>query len=137
MSIWIPDLKQDSSQINSPWVDNSYKWAGGGFLSTSEDLIRFGFAHLYPQILKPETVQLLWTSQETNAGEKTNYGIGWSSGVDESGRKWVGHGGGSIGGSTYFRIYPEEELVIAIIANLSGARFKDYPKKIAEIFLEN
>lgn len=24
--------------INAPWVDNSYKWAGGGFLSTTEDL---------------------------------------------------------------------------------------------------
>ena len=23
--------------INAPFVDNSYKWAGGGFLSTSDD----------------------------------------------------------------------------------------------------
>ena len=32
---------------NTPYVDNSYKWAGGGFLSTTEDLIRFGNAMLY------------------------------------------------------------------------------------------
>lgn len=131
------NLKQDSSQINSPWVDNSYKWAGGGFLSTSEDLIRLGFAHLNADLLNTKTIQLLWTSQETNAGEKTNYGIGWSRGTDESGRKWVGHGGGSIGGSTYFRVYPEEQLVISIIANLSGARFRNYPEKITDIFLTN
>ena len=28
--------------INAPYVDNSYKWAGGGFISTSEDLVKFG-----------------------------------------------------------------------------------------------
>ncbi|XP_068213972.1 serine beta-lactamase-like protein LACTB, mitochondrial isoform X2 [Palaemon carinicauda] len=32
---------------NAPYVDNSYKWAGGGFLSTVEDLTRFGNAMLY------------------------------------------------------------------------------------------
>jgi len=32
---------------NAPYVDNSYKWAGGGFLSTAQDLTRFGNAMLY------------------------------------------------------------------------------------------
>ena len=32
---------------NVPYVDNSYKWAGGGFLSTVKDLIKFGHANLY------------------------------------------------------------------------------------------
>ena len=27
---------------NTPYIDNSYKWAGGGFLSTTKDLIKFG-----------------------------------------------------------------------------------------------
>ena len=32
---------------NVPVVDNSLKWAGGGFLSTVEDLAQFGNAMLY------------------------------------------------------------------------------------------
>lgn len=32
---------------NAPYVDNSYKWAGGGFLSTVGDLCKFGNAMLY------------------------------------------------------------------------------------------
>lgn len=32
---------------NSPYVDNSYKWAGGGFLSTVGDLLKFGNIMLY------------------------------------------------------------------------------------------
>ncbi|GIY58024.1 serine beta-lactamase-like protein LACTB, mitochondrial [Caerostris darwini] len=33
--------------INAPYVDNSYKWAGGGFLSTVGDLLQFANAMLY------------------------------------------------------------------------------------------
>ena len=32
---------------NVPHVDNSLKWAGGGFLSTVSDLLQFGNAMLY------------------------------------------------------------------------------------------
>ena len=33
--------------VNAPYVDNSYKWAGGGFMSTAEDLVQFGNSMLY------------------------------------------------------------------------------------------
>ena len=38
--------------INTPYVDNCYKWAGGGFISTTEDLIKFGNAMLYASQVK-------------------------------------------------------------------------------------
>ena len=82
---------------NSPWVDNSYKWAGGGFLSTSEDLVRFGNAHLGNDFLQPATIEMLWASQQTDAGEKTGYGIGWFDEMDAEGRRVVRHSGGSVG----------------------------------------
>jgi serine beta-lactamase-like protein LACTB len=31
---------------NASYVDNSYKWAGGGFISTAIDLAKFGNALL-------------------------------------------------------------------------------------------
>ena len=33
--------------INAPHVDNSWKYAGGGFISTVGDLAKFGNAMLY------------------------------------------------------------------------------------------
>lgn len=33
--------------VNVPFTDNSYKWAGGGFLSTVGDLLKFGNIMLY------------------------------------------------------------------------------------------
>jgi serine beta-lactamase-like protein LACTB, mitochondrial len=47
--------------INAPYVDNTYKWPSGGFLSTAEDLARFGDRLLRGELLRPGTVALLWT----------------------------------------------------------------------------
>ena len=106
---------------NSPAVDNSYKWAGGGFLSTADDLCRFASALLRPGFLSPETVRLLWTSQRTRAGRVTGYGMGWFVGPDSTGRATAEHGGGSIGGTAILMIYPESKLVVAVLTNLTGA----------------
>jgi CubicO group peptidase (beta-lactamase class C family) len=121
---------------NSPAVDNSYKWAGGGFLSTSEDLVRFGFGYLSGDVLEPETIREMWTTQATASGETTGYGIGWGVGTDDSGNPWVGHTGGSVGGTTFFRIYPDRELIVAVIANVSSGSFGDFPVQIASIFMD-
>ena len=65
--------ERDSSGhfLPAPTVDNSYKWAGGGFLSTAEDMVRFGSAHLKPGYLKAATLELLFTPQHTTSGETT------------------------------------------------------------------
>lgn len=125
----------ESGQLRpAPFVDNSYKWAGGGFLSTSDDLVAFGFAHLNGTVSQ-NIVRQLWMPQTKSDGEKTNYGIGWASGVDEYGRQWVGHNGGSVGGTTRFRIYPEEEVVIAIITNMSGGQFGSLADDLVNAYL--
>ncbi|HEX7049757.1 MAG TPA: serine hydrolase domain-containing protein [Longimicrobiales bacterium] len=107
--------------LNAPYVDNSNKWAGGGFLSNTEDLVRFGSALLDGTFLRAETVELLFTSQKTTSGEETGYGIGWFSGTDDAGRRWVGHTGGSVGGRAVLVLYPEEGVVVAALANLGSA----------------
>ena len=126
---------QDGQLVNSPWVDNSNKWAGGGILSTSEDLVRFGLAHLSDEFLTGETIEMMWTSQVTSAGEETGYGVGWSIQADESGRRIVRHSGGSIGGVTELRIYPDQRLVIAVITNTTPADLKPLVDGIVDLFL--
>ena len=128
-------MKQGKPVLAS-YVDNSYKWAGGGFLSTTNDVIKFAFAHLDPSLLQKETVDLLWTSMETNDGEKTKYGIGWKTAKNRRGEQVVGHGGGSVGGTTHFQIYPEKDLVCAIAINVGSARLRGLPGKIERLFIE-
>lgn len=119
----------------APYVDNSYKWAGGGFIATAEDMVRFGYAHLKPGFLNEEAWLTFTKSQTDNNGKLINYGIGWRSGEDNKGRSWFGHSGGSVGGTSFLAIYPAEELVVVTLVNLSSARLNNLPFRIANQFL--
>ncbi|MFQ5703744.1 MAG: serine hydrolase domain-containing protein [Gemmatimonadales bacterium] len=123
----------DGSLINAPYVDNSYKWAGGGFLSTPEDLLKFANALLLPGFLERETVHLMWTSQKNAAGEDVGYGVGWFVG-ERDGTPAVWHGGGSVGGNSLLLILPGAKLVLALTTNITNAGFRGVPVRIAQKF---
>jgi CubicO group peptidase (beta-lactamase class C family) len=111
----------DGKVLNAPFVDNSYKWAGGGFVSTPSDLVRFGFAHFDEDLLSSETIEEMWTPQTTNAGASTGYGIGWSMAVEDGVVTRAGHGGGSVGGTTGFETRPPQRAAVAVVGNMSQA----------------
>jgi serine beta-lactamase-like protein LACTB, mitochondrial len=127
--------EKDGTTDNAPYVDNSYKWAGGGFLSTPEDLVRFGSALLHPGVLTQDSLRLLFTSQKTVSGEETGYGIGWFIGKSRSGQRIYQHAGGSIGGTSQLIIYPDSRVVVALVTNLSESLWKiEDVEAIAEPF---
>ena len=128
-------VKQGDVVLNSPEVDNSYKWASGGFVGTSEDLVRFGLGQLGDTPIDDSIRTMYWTTQTTRYGDKTDYGLGWRIAIDEKGHQWIGHGGGSVGGSTQFWIRPDDGLVIAMISNLSGFDYGTILVSLAEVFL--
>ena len=124
----------DGRLINAPYVDNSNKWAGGGYLSTASDLVRYGSAYLAkPGFLKPETVQLMWTSQRTTSGAETGYGIGWFTRTRD-GRREVWHTGGAVGGSTMLLILPDDGVVVSILTNLENGGPAQPARDIAALF---
>lgn len=121
--------------FNAPYVDNSYKWAGGGFLSTPEDMLVFANAHLEPGFLQAGTIEMLFTSQRLRDGAETGYGIGWRSATNEHGERIVSHTGGSVGGRTVLTLNRDSGLIVAIAANLSGAPIGNaLAARIEEIF---
>lgn len=128
--------RTDSGVENSPAVDNSYKWAGGGFISTSEDLIIFARAHTNTEYLSESSIKTLTTSQKTSDGKETKYGIGWRTDIDKEGHPWIGHAGGAVGGTSKFMIYPSEEIIVVVLTNLSGARLGDLTEQIAWLVMK-
>jgi len=106
----------------APAVDNSYKWAGGGFLSTPEDLVRFGLALMKPGFLKRESLATLFKSQSTSDGKPIGYGIGWNVRVDH-GHRIMMHTGGSIGGTSVLMLFPDSGTVLAMTANCTSSPF--------------
>jgi serine beta-lactamase-like protein LACTB, mitochondrial len=105
----------------APPVDNSYKWAGGGFLSSAEDLVQFGSALLQPGFLPQASLDLLFTSQKTRDGQPTGYGVGWFVTTDSLGHHRAFHGGGSVGGTTAFGMDRDAHVAFALTSNLTDA----------------
>ncbi|XP_053127857.1 serine beta-lactamase-like protein LACTB, mitochondrial [Hemicordylus capensis] len=119
--------------VNAPYVDNSYKWAGGGFVSTVGDLVKFGNAMLYgyqlgqlenlptsllPGYLKPSTIAMMWTPvpQTDLPGSRSDkYGMAWrvmekkqECGFCRQERYCATHSGRAVGASSVLLILPEE-----------------------------
>ena len=103
--------------INAPYVDNSYKWAGGGFVSTPEDLMKFAHGLMYGDILSEDTRNTLWATQHTSDGEATGYGIGFSL-SELDGHRYAGHGGAIYGFSTEVGMLPDERLGVVAVASM-------------------
>ena len=115
-------VRNDAGQVvNAPFVNNSYKWAGGGFLSTTEDVLRFANAHLRDDYLSKASRKTLFTEQRTDAGEGVGYGFGWFTQQDDAGRRLLSHAGGSVGGTSLMIMQPETRVVVAGLINLTGA----------------
>lgn len=107
---------------NAQLHDTSMKVPGGGLVSTSVDLVKFGHASMKGILVKQPTLQQMWTPQQTKDGNKTAYGLGWGVG-ERSGMKLFSHSGGQAGTSTLLYVLPEKSIVIAAMCNLVDLYF--------------
>jgi len=117
------------------YVDNSYKWAGGGYLSNAEDLALFGSAMLEPGFLRRETLELLFTSQRLRSGGETGVGIAWRIGKDAKGNRVFHHGGTIDGGRAMIMMYPDSKVVVVMLSNILADFGEPDAQEIGRIFL--
>lgn len=127
---------EDGKVILGPKVSNEYKAAGGGFISTTEDLILFGKEIISPTIISKNTLTEFVTSQETDNGKKTNYGIGFGVTNVKNNTLRYSHSGGGIGATAFLLVYPEKELVITILTNLAQVKIRDLVSSLEDVFIE-
>lgn len=115
----------DDSVLLAPSVNCSNKWGGGGFVSTPEDLVKFGVALLGDKVVSKSNRELMFQPSKKSDGKanKQNYGLGWRIGKmgfpEDSGQyvRIIHHGGTSIGAQAALLLVPESEIVVAICAN--------------------
>lgn len=127
---------QNGKVVDAPSIDNSYKWAGGGFIGTTEDLCKFGQAHMKAGYLNESTLEEWMTSQKTTDGKETGYGMGWRVFERPSGKTFYGHSGGSVGGITYFLIHKPSETVLAITGNMDPLNYGGLQFELMEMFID-
>jgi serine beta-lactamase-like protein LACTB, mitochondrial len=118
-------------------VDTSCLWGGGGLLSTTEDLVRFGAALLRGELLRHDSIEAMFTPQKTRNGVTTGYGLGWFVETDSRARRYVWHGGRGVGGRSAIVIVPHARLVTVMLSNIEGERLDEHARRITAFFLES
>lgn len=126
-------------------VDLSHRLAGGGFVSTSSDLVRLGLGFVDPNFIAPGIREQFWTPQRLNNGEENEqgYAIGWRVYEQDFGEPFgkltvAHHGGVSRGAQSWLMVIVEKGMVIAVNMNAKTERFADFAqvaKPIAQAFL--
>ncbi|NER12516.1 serine hydrolase [Leptobacterium flavescens] len=116
-------------------VNNYFKLAGGGFLSTSEDVARLGNAYLKGEFLPVEIASQFTTAQMVN-NNSTYYGLGWEVSFDQKNRPYYGHTGNGIGGYAVFRVYPDQNMVFSLLTNVTNPGIEKEIDKIIDAVLD-
>ncbi len=133
--------------VNSRYEDVSYKYAGGGMLSTVEDLVRFGMAINDGRLLEPETVAQMHSVhiapviQFVAGGEprerEAKQALGWDVQTDIEGRSYISKTGTVRGTRSVVVNYPDRGLVVALQANIAPFPVLETGQEVAQMFLEN
>ncbi|MBN08877.1 MAG: hypothetical protein CMC79_00680 [Flavobacteriaceae bacterium] len=127
-------LDSTKTAIIAPEVNNSWKWAGGGFISTTEDVAKFLWAHSNYDYLTEKSITEMITPQKTMDGLSTSYGIGWRTRYDKNNNPLIGHTGGSVGGTTYAFMALHSNTIVVMTTNLSSASFGNLANDLFELF---
>jgi CubicO group peptidase (beta-lactamase class C family) len=99
--------------VNAGYLDMSVPFAAGGLYSTTEDLLRWEQALFNGRLLSRASLEKMTTPF------KNNYAFGLVVGGDPE-RKTIEHGGGIEGFNSALIYYPQDEVVVIVLANLNG-----------------
>lgn len=117
-------LNKDHTLRNAAFVDTSNKIPEGGLISTSDDLSAFAIALESNTFLNSQTTALMWTSQNTSAGQATGYGYGWEV---RTGRQ--------PGTSDILVLLPSRDFAVAIMSNTDDIDVTPMAETLARAYL--
>ena len=116
-------LKGTTGEItNAHYYDISNRYPAGGFDASAEDLLRFVIAVGSGKVLKPDTVDAMWTGQRTSDGASTVFGLGWGVSNWKEKTKMVGMNGLELSTATFLRYLPDSGVGVALLCNAEGAK---------------
>lgn len=103
-------------------------WPAGGLNLSVLEMARLFYAFDDEWFIGPAGKEQLWSNVTLEDGQKSNYGLGWFSYLTSQDRWVVGHEGG---GASWVIYYPDHDLAVIALSNMSGARADSLPYEIA------
>ncbi len=108
------------------------------FLSTASDMARFGMGIKGGKLLQPGTIATLQEDQKLTTGALTGYGLGWDiepAKLNGQDTRTIGHDGDQLAGQVSSLItFPDNDIVVSVISNMSYSKAYEVALKIAEAF---
>ena len=132
----IPYTRTKKGLDRATEVNNYFKLAGGGFLSTSHDIAKMGTAIERHSFLSQAVENEMLKKQCTTDDVEINYGIGWQNQRDWNGRDYFGHTGMGVGGFGWLSVYPNEQVVIVMLFNVTDPQISIYLQRLTDFILE-
>ena len=111
---------------NAGFVNMTVPLSAGGLYSTTEDLLRWEEGLFGGKVLKPESLAKMTTPF------KEDYAFGLGVGT-QNGHKRINHNGGIQGFNTSLAYYPDDKLVVAVLANLNGPFADQLAGQLAQV----
>lgn len=111
---------------NAGFINMSIPLSAGSLYSTTEDLLRWEEGLFGGKVLKPESLAKMTTPF------KEDYAFGLSVST-HNGHKMISHSGGIEGFNTSLAYYPDDKLVVAVLANLNGPFADQLAAQLGEI----
>jgi CubicO group peptidase (beta-lactamase class C family) len=111
---------------NAGFVHMSIPFSAGALYSTTEDLLRWEQGLFGGKVLKPESLAKMTTPF------KQDYAFGLAV-FTRNGHKVITHDGGIEGFNTSLAYYPDDKLVVAVLANLNGQAPGQLTGRLAQV----
>jgi CubicO group peptidase (beta-lactamase class C family) len=102
-----------SGAVNAGFVDMSIPFSAGALYSTTEDLLRWEQGLFGGKVLTAASLAKMTTPFKQDYA----FGLGVST---QNGHKMIAHDGGIQGFNTALAYYPDDKLVVAVLANVNG-----------------
>jgi len=107
------------------YFDRSMETGAGGIYATAEDLLRWNKALDSPGLLSAHALELMFTAHPPG-----NYGYGWF--VETSPRRKIYHEGGDPGFVAFEARYPDQHVVIIVMANEDDSPVREIADAMAK-----
>ena len=86
-------------------------------------------------LLKPATLDLMWTPARTKAGAPLKYGLGFRI-IKPDKPRVVGHSGGQPRVSTMMLMMPDDGVAVGLMCNLENSRLLNLAVQLGEVLAQ-
>jgi CubicO group peptidase (beta-lactamase class C family) len=125
-------LVTDDSLVVAPYRNYSMLKGAGDMYSTTTDLLKWNNIFFSNTFFGEKTKATVFTEQnKTKVNNNEDYGFGWFINSDNPLKYY--HGGGTWGISTHSAMYPDKQLSIIILSNVSSLPISSIAEDVEKI----